>query len=306
MSESSEVRRFTLYGEATVRQEPDWAHIEPIGTRAPLHDWTIAPHRHPDMLQLMLFEEGKCVLHADGEEFPLEPPTLVYVPCDAPHGYRFQPGAEGWVLSVSREQLELPAIAFTIEEGLSGRTRLGFLPMEPNSHHLSMLRHLFADIVRRRRHGSIVVDAGLYANLSLIFSLVEEMLAPSAHPSDDTGPRHALYRRFLTLVEERFRSGLNVAEYADLLGCSQATLNRTCRENSGEAPHELIANRRMLEARRALSLTRASVKQVANDLGFDDPAYFARAFRRHAGMTAREFRQSRMRPMPEGIDADAG
>ena len=68
---------------------------------------------------------------------------------------------------------------------------------------------------------------------------------------------------------------------------------------TGRAPGALVNERRLLEAKRSLSLTTASVKQIASELGYDDPAYFARSFRRHVGTTASDFRRNTMRRAPE-------
>jgi AraC family transcriptional activator of pobA len=52
-----------------------------------------------------------------------------------------------------------------------------------------------------------------------------------------------------------------------------------------------VQNRLMLEARRKLTYVPASVSQIAYELGFNDPAYFCRVFKRHNGVTPSEFRR---------------
>jgi AraC family transcriptional activator of pobA len=53
------------------------------------------------------------------------------------------------------------------------------------------------------------------------------------------------------------------------------------------------------EAQRSLAYTRMSVAEVGYTLGFEDPAYFSRAFRRHYGQSPSEYRQGL------GISSDA-
>jgi AraC family transcriptional activator of pobA len=48
-----------------------------------------------------------------------------------------------------------------------------------------------------------------------------------------------------------------------------------------------------LEAQRHLIYTSATIEMVAYELGFGDPGYFCRFFRRRTGMTPSEFRRER-------------
>jgi AraC family transcriptional activator of pobA len=163
-----------------------------------------------------------------------------------------------------------------------------------------MVRLLFRDIERRRVDANIPVTDGVLAILSLLFSLAQEISsAATHHPEATQSPRGTLFRRFMQLVERDFRANRPVVGYASELGSSQATLTRACREVTGRSPGALVNERRLLEAKRSLSLTTASIKQIADDLGYEDPAYFARTFRRHTGTTASEFRRSNMQRVPE-------
>ena len=68
-------------------------------------------------------------------------------------------------------------------------------------------------------------------------------------------------------------------------------LNRLCRRLTGCTAFELIQQRLVLEARRRLVYAGSSVSAIAAELGFKDPAYFSRFFRRHGGLSPNEFRR---------------
>jgi AraC-like DNA-binding protein len=59
----------------------------------------------------------------------------------------------------------------------------------------------------------------------------------------------------------------------------------------GVRPLEYLMQRRMERAQYLLLTTRAPVKQVANDVGIPDAAYFARVFARHCGQPPSEYRR---------------
>jgi AraC family 4-hydroxyphenylacetate 3-monooxygenase operon regulatory protein len=49
-------------------------------------------------------------------------------------------------------------------------------------------------------------------------------------------------------------------------------------------------DRLIQEARRLLSFSSVSITEIGYELGFKDPAYFARFFRKNAGVTASKYR----------------
>ena len=72
---------------------------------------------------------------------------------------------------------------------------------------------------------------------------------------------------------------------------SESRLNRLCRAAAGKSALEVVQDRLTLEARRRLIHVAGPVSSLAYELGFDDPAYFWRFFKRRTGMTPREFRR---------------
>ncbi|MBS1661468.1 MAG: AraC family transcriptional regulator, partial [Bacteroidetes bacterium] len=67
-------------------------------------------------------------------------------------------------------------------------------------------------------------------------------------------------------------------------------LYQIVKHHSGLSPKEFITNRLMVEARRRMCYgERSSVKQLAFELGFNDPDYFSRLFKKHTGQTVAGF-----------------
>jgi AraC family transcriptional regulator, transcriptional activator of pobA len=109
-------------------------------------------------------------------------------------------------------------------------------------------------------------------------------------PAGLTTPQLDLVRRFNLLVEQHYRRHHRVGDYARLLHRSPKTLANVFARYGERNPLELIRERIAVEAKRLLRYTDRSAKQIANDLGFADPAAFSRFFRAEAGVSATEFR----------------
>ncbi|TFF37258.1 helix-turn-helix domain-containing protein [Mucilaginibacter psychrotolerans] len=86
------------------------------------------------------------------------------------------------------------------------------------------------------------------------------------------------FRRFSQLVDAHYKEKHTVADYADLLLIAPKTLTHKFKRMNLPQPNEVIKNRIILEAKRLLVHTAMSAKEIAYELGYDDPAYFSRLF----------------------------
>lgn len=97
---------------------------------------------------------------------------------------------------------------------------------------------------------------------------------------------------FIALVEKHFRKIHTVGEYADMLYVSPKSLAKRLKIHAYGTPTELIRNRIVLEAKRALRYSQKSVKEIAFELGYDDPAYFTRLFKKAEGQSPQAYRSA--------------
>ncbi len=101
-----------------------------------------------------------------------------------------------------------------------------------------------------------------------------------------------VFRDFSRHLEIHFREKHNVSEYADLLHMAPKTLTHKFKNLQLDSPNQLIINRILLEAKRLLVYTDKPVKEIAYDLGYEDPAYFNRLFTNKTGSTPSNFKKN--------------
>lgn len=101
-----------------------------------------------------------------------------------------------------------------------------------------------------------------------------------------------IFRDFSRLLEIHFREKHNVADYAELLHMAPKTLTHKFKNLNLESPNQFIINRILLEAKRLLFYTDKPVKEIAYDLGYEDPAYFNRLFTNKTGNTPANFKKN--------------
>jgi len=97
---------------------------------------------------------------------------------------------------------------------------------------------------------------------------------------------------FRDLLEINYTKLKSVNDYAKIICISEKRLGQATAKVLGKSPKEIINDRILLEAKRILAHTHLSIKEIGQDLGFDDPAYFVRSFKKHTATTPVEFRET--------------
>jgi len=98
------------------------------------------------------------------------------------------------------------------------------------------------------------------------------------------------FRKFTVLVEAHYKRKHTVADYADLLFIASKTITHKFKRLNLPQPNEIIKNRIVLEAKRLLVHTSMTAKEIAYELGYEDPAYFSRLFTLKTGESPSGFR----------------
>ena len=82
-----------------------------------------------------------------------------------------------------------------------------------------------------------------------------------------------------------------VKEYAEDLNISTKTLTNYIYESTHTTPLKLINERIILEAKRQIQFSSIKIKEIAYILGFDDPSYFVKFFKRETGVLPASLRK---------------
>lgn len=91
-------------------------------------------------------------------------------------------------------------------------------------------------------------------------------------------------------VTRSFADDVSVSERARRLGVTAKSLRRQVRTGAGVGVHELIVRTRLARAEELLLNSDLPVAEISRAVGYDDPAYFSRLFRRRRGVSPAKFR----------------
>jgi AraC-like DNA-binding protein len=248
------------------------------------------PHRH-DFFEIIWLREGRGQVRSDLRSFRVEPRTLFFTSPGQVHAWDLAGDACGDIASFSEE-------FFAVSSDHPGLlAKMPFLyagPLDPILH-LEPREARRIDSIFRQLHDGAADEAPgrddlVRAYLTILLTSARQFFDRRAPEKNSPPAADLLSRRFRLALEEHFPRLLEVGEFAELLHVSRTHLNEHLRLETGRSASEIIHERIVLEAKRLLTHTSLPVAQIAYRLGFQDPSYFGRFFRRSTAQTPGEFR----------------
>lgn len=288
MSSRREIPTYRLYGEDFSSSADFWLHTETIPERTTLHNFEIAEHRHDAFFQIFLVTAGRGELMSAGEVERFDAPCAVFIPPGARHGFRHSRDIDGLVITARADRLGVVAASDRAIADFAATTRI--VPMHTGDEAANAAATLRRLVLERGQ-----AAAGRAVMLEALMTMAIVSLARAAGAADGSAafePRATRAEALLSLVGTHFREHRPLAFYAARLGVSATHLNRIARTATGLSVQGLISRRIVEAAGRDLVFTPSPVHTIAYSLGFSDPAYFNRFFRRATGMTPGAYRET--------------
>lgn len=130
------------------------------------------------------------------------------------------------------------------------------------------------------------------AYLNLLLSELNSAYFKTKEPINILNTNLTKFIEFKLMVEIHLTKQPSINAIADKLALTTNSLYRLVKEYSGTSPKEFFTNRLMIEAQRKLRYSDLSVKELAYELGFNDPDYFSRLFKKSTGKSVTQFVES--------------
>jgi AraC-like DNA-binding protein len=106
-----------------------------------------------------------------------------------------------------------------------------------------------------------------------------------------------IVQKAIAKMQTDLEGGLNAQGLANDLNVSYSSFRHTFQQHTGSSPHQYLLELRMVRARNLLTQTAQSIKEIAQQTGFDDEHYFCRFFKMKTGLTPGQWR-TRSLPKP--------
>ncbi|WP_309051973.1 helix-turn-helix domain-containing protein [Streptomyces sp.] len=239
------------------------------------------PHRHT-FYEIVHVVTGSGVHVLDAERYEVRPPQLGVILPGQVHHWEGVRGLDGSLVLFTPEFLGGGGGDEALLRRLGERP---WVDLDEATHRRTAL--LMEELAEEYRHG----DDGF---AGVLRSLLHVLLVRAARlPGAGAGPAPArgVAEEFVRLAGRAATEGPTVRECAERLGVTPGYLAETVRAATGRTPAALLREARTREAQRLLTATELTVRQIAARVGFADPAYFCRFFRRETGLSPGDFRK---------------
>lgn len=150
---------------------------------------------------------------------------------------------------------------------------------------LSSIRQLM-DLVLERKARLSATD-----RVRLRIAVTDAFCNVAAKPPKAKPAETRLLDEATAYLDRHLAENISMRDLVAYMGYGQTRFFHLFREHTGISPNEWLIRRRIERAKSLLSTTDATVVSVANQVGFADPGYFCRIFKRYTGHTPNGFRQ---------------
>lgn len=98
----------------------------------------------------------------------------------------------------------------------------------------------------------------------------------------------------MAYIEKHYAENIAIEDMAARAELSASHLHADFRTYAKATPHQYLILQRMQAARHALATSNTPIKVLAQEVGYTNTENFCRAFKRHSGLTAADYRQKYM------------
>ncbi len=249
------------------------------------------PHRH-EFYHIVWVTRGTGCHVIDSVKYEVRPNSLFFMMPGQIHDFTLSDDAVGHTISFTSEffavkmhsRQSLTDIPIYSLENLNNAVYADHKQAESLSHVINAMVEEYA--AEQDGHEDVI-----WSYLRIFLLKASRITAHRAN-ADMSSRNLLLSRRFKSALEKNFGTVKETSQYARLLKVTDRALNEATRQALGSTAAQLIRERVMLEAKRLLLHSEISVAEIAERVGFEDPAYFSRCFKKHTSRSPVEFRQS--------------
>lgn len=231
---------------------------------------------------LMLCTEGHGFVELDGQRTNLKKDHFLIIPRDTPHTYwaaEDDPWSIYWVHFLGDDA----------DYYLDRVPRVGHaIPIEPPAKEeaVRLFRYCLDAL-----HDGYGLPTLIYAAQSTQHVLSLLLYRNQSLPKDQrSSPRRASIEAAIEYMQDHLIENLRLEDFAREAGMSVSHFSERFRRQTGQSPMAYFIHLRMRLACRLLDLSGKPVKSVAMEIGYRDPYYFSRIFKKSMGISPDKYR----------------
>jgi AraC family transcriptional activator of pobA len=195
---------------------------------------------------------------------------------------------EGYLIAFKRDYLEEDDKEYALDVFNLFNIQGQYTHLPLNTDATATFQHLQA-LIEKEYFNPLGTYLVLKALLK-VFLLNLIRINQSAFLNQDVNQKRVYH--YIMLMEEHYKTERKANFYSGKLGVSEKRLNQILKEKMNKTLTQLLHERLIVQAKRMLLSSEQTIKEIAFDLNFEDPAYFSRFFKKQTGQSPEDFKRA--------------
>ncbi|MBU2020080.1 MAG: helix-turn-helix domain-containing protein [Bacteroidetes bacterium] len=248
------------------------------------------PHR-VTFFALLMVTSGTGSHMLDLKEYDLEVNTVLKIAKGQIHAFQKKPTYDGYLI-IFTENFVLNYFSNATQNLLSHF--YNYHITNPISNNVAFNETFLSELNSELQHENHYANKNIAAALLELYLLRLERNSQVGEIQQANQKQYSLFNQFKSLVEAKYTITRNVKDYAEMMLISTKLLNQVVKAFTLNTVKTFIDDYIILEAKRSISISGLSLKEIAFSLGFDEATNFTKFFKKKVGISPKEFRDQQL------------
>lgn len=249
------------------------------------------PHRH-NYYTVLIVNQAQGIHKIDFNTYKFSNKQIFFVAPGQVHQVNTTEKPTGFAMTFSNQFLVENFIPLLFIDGLSLFQNYGQSPpIMPTKQQFDTIEQFANQIFELNKSNASMKCLSISAFLKLLLIECNNVCSINPYEMDIDTTGYNLIRSFKKAVEEEYKKEHSTTYYANKLYVSSDHLNRTFKAKTGKTAKEYIQSRIITEAKRLLYFADTTNKEIAYELGFNEPANFSAFFKKHTQLSPSHFKK---------------
>ena len=242
-------------------------------------NYQMSPHSH-HYIEFMCLESGSCRFQLQDGEHQLKAGQFICLDAGVPHGMVVEEPARILNVEFYFSSPKSDPLAEKILP-LPPPKKAGYYILEDNTNISTLMKMIIGEVTGHRPQQQLAAEL-------LIWQLLLELRRLAQDQEQLHGNRHV--RKAMAYLDSHYYADFSIGQLAEKLNLNRSYLQRIFKKETGCTPAAYLLNLRLQRASALLARTDLPIAEISDYVGFSSQQYFTHVFRKHKGMTPRQYR----------------
>lgn len=243
----------------------------------------ILTHQHT-RIEFLVIDEGSLDIFSDGKRFLAQAGDIVVINSGALHeGKTIDQPVKYRVIMFELSFLANNHQIKNLLEPIQVYS-LVFVNLIQDAHILELCNKMF-DAANIQSESALLLITGL------TYQLLYELIRDYSYFPNDISRETNDFSSVLAFISENYCNDITTSSISKTFGYNEAYFCRLFKSTTGLNLSTYVRDLRLQKAKKLLKKTKYSISHIASEVGYDNPTYFTKCFRKHYDMTPVEYRQ---------------